>query len=296
MRGAFTFPQGRWVHLAVTVRLNDPGVHNGVIKVDVDGQSRIYYSKVLYRWVGWVGGWAGGWRWEAGGGVTKALIQVGVGTTPHPKSPQRPVHPALPRPPTHPPPTPRVPLRAGAPPTPNWRPTPSSSPPGTAAATPAGAPISRSRPSGATSRSTSSDHELMSWRSGFRVGGWDTLGGPLMGAQGSVESSKPGIQRLSKLVQQPWHALARPWHAIRQACTSLRCRVGPLASGRQLRPPSQRWAGRQRDWPRRREWGGFERQLEGIAEGQLQRAGRWGGGTTALAVVAATQQLACTLH
>ena len=55
------------MHLAVTVRLNDPGVHNGVIKVDVDGQSRIYYSKVLYRWVGWVGGPVGGDGKRGGG-------------------------------------------------------------------------------------------------------------------------------------------------------------------------------------------------------------------------------------
>jgi hypothetical protein len=35
------------------VRLNDPGVRNGVIQVEVDGETKIIYNKVLYRWATW---------------------------------------------------------------------------------------------------------------------------------------------------------------------------------------------------------------------------------------------------
>lgn len=49
MRGAFRFSTGKWTKIAITVRMSDCGIPNGLVQVDVDGKTKIQYSKVLYR-------------------------------------------------------------------------------------------------------------------------------------------------------------------------------------------------------------------------------------------------------
>ncbi|KAH7623701.1 hypothetical protein NADE_008524 [Nannochloris sp. 'desiccata'] len=49
LRGAFTFKRGEWNRIALTVRMNDIGTKNGLLQVDVDGETKILYEKVVYR-------------------------------------------------------------------------------------------------------------------------------------------------------------------------------------------------------------------------------------------------------
>jgi hypothetical protein len=49
MRGAFKFTTERWIQIAITVSMNDPGKANGYVRLDVDGDTKIEYKKLVYR-------------------------------------------------------------------------------------------------------------------------------------------------------------------------------------------------------------------------------------------------------
>ncbi|KAI8104897.1 hypothetical protein M9435_000074 [Picochlorum sp. BPE23] len=49
MRGAFKYPRNEWVHLAITVGMNDIGKSNGYIRLDVNGETKIEYKQLVYR-------------------------------------------------------------------------------------------------------------------------------------------------------------------------------------------------------------------------------------------------------
>ena len=49
MRGAFKFSRNEWIHLAITVSMNDVGKPNGYVRLDVNGDTKIENDKITFR-------------------------------------------------------------------------------------------------------------------------------------------------------------------------------------------------------------------------------------------------------
>lgn len=48
-RGEFSLPKGNWIKVDLTVKVNDPGVKNGVVKVALNGKQVFQRDEIVYR-------------------------------------------------------------------------------------------------------------------------------------------------------------------------------------------------------------------------------------------------------